>query len=136
MKPCNHNLNHNCKNMLWLHIISRNPNARAGVLWRISRKFSQIGRIQCQHVKAGTAPAGSIARDASRTEASIEMIRNIGIMAHIDAGKTTTTERMLYYSGTTRHLGRSVCNAIREHTQLMNEGRWGSIFSSRTIKIM
>src|SRR6201987_3358673 len=57
----------------------------------------------------------SAAKPTPQEEAALKIVRNIGIMAHIDAGKTTTTERILYYTGKTHKLGE-----VHEGTTVMD----------------
>lgn len=60
-------------------------------------------KVNCLCARMLGRLCGSSRRYATRTPVS--KLRNIGIIAHIDAGKTTTTERMLYYSGKINRIG-------------------------------
>ena len=63
---------------------------------------------------------------------SLEKIRNIGIMAHIDAGKTTTTERMLYYTGKVHKLGEVHDGAATMDYMVQEQERGITITSAAT----
>ncbi|MGI6574322.1 MAG: elongation factor G [bacterium] len=62
----------------------------------------------------------------------LEKIRNIGIMAHIDAGKTTTTERILFYSGRVHKLGETHDGAATMDWMVQEQERGITITSAAT----
>lgn len=63
---------------------------------------------------------------------SLEMTRNIGIMAHIDAGKTTTTERILFYTGRTHKMGETHDGAATMDWMQQEQERGITITSAAT----
>jgi elongation factor G len=63
---------------------------------------------------------------------SIDRVRNIGIMAHIDAGKTTTTERILFYTGKTHRLGEVHEGAATMDWMIQEQERGITITSAAT----
>ena len=68
----------------------------------------------------------------SGREFSLEKTRNIGIMAHIDAGKTTTTERILFYTGKTHKIGETHDGAAQMDWMEQEQERGITITSAAT----
>ncbi|MGN0182463.1 MAG: elongation factor G [Candidatus Ornithomonoglobus sp.] len=68
----------------------------------------------------------------AKREISLENTRNIGIMAHIDAGKTTTTERILYYTGINHKIGETHDGAATMDWMAQEQERGITITSAAT----
>ena len=69
---------------------------------------------------------------ATTRDVSLQMTRNIGIMAHIDAGKTTTTERILYYTGVNHKIGETHDGAATMDWMAQEQERGITITSAAT----
>ncbi|KRM54197.1 elongation factor G [Lacticaseibacillus sharpeae] len=72
---------------------------------------------------------------ANKREFPLEKTRNIGIMAHIDAGKTTTTERILYYTGKIHKIGETHDGASQMDWMAQEQERGITITSAATTAV-
>ena len=76
---------------------------------RLRNEKTMVDRLANEIIDASNGTGASVKKKEDThkmaREFSLEKTRNIGIMAHIDAGKTTTTERVLYYTGKIHKIG-------------------------------